>query len=240
MIPPHAPAPGKALVIAAFGARGTGKTVWVRRQIEARNAPRLVVWDFKHDPGLEGIGQPVRDLPTLIRAMQAPRFKLRFLVDHSPGADLQKQFDLVCKAVWLAGNLDFFVDELPEVTTASYAPRAWRRLVNIGRDYKDDQGRRKCLTLIAAGQRPAECDKSFISNADILHVGRLGNLPDAKDMAKRLLCDPGELLNLPDLHWIEKSVERRELARGVLTFGNARQAPKKNISVRRPAKKRSL
>lgn len=216
----------KALAIAAFGARGTGKTAWVKQQIQLQKPKRLLVWDFKHDPPLRDVGTPISSLPDLIRACAAPAFQLRYLVNH--GADIVAQFDLFCLLAWKAGDLTMFVDELPEVTKANRAPPAWRRCVNVGREYSDG-GKVKRLAIIGAGQRPAECDKTFIANCDVIHTGRLGDIGDAKRIAASWGCDAAELANLPDLHWVEKRADTATLSRGVLRFSNAKtpQAIKK-------------
>lgn len=211
---------GKALTWAAFGARGTGKTAWVKQLIAAQKPSRLMVWDFKHDPSLEGMGEPFRSLPDFIRACQGRAFSVRFLPDH--GADIAAQFDLFCKAAWAAGDVLVFVDELPEVTKANRAPPAWRRLVNVGREYQHG-GKVKKVAIIGAGQRPAECDKSFIANADVVHVGRLGNAADAAEMARSWGIAPRDLMDLPDLHWLEKRAHSSEIKRGVLSFGNRKK-----------------
>lgn len=213
--------PSKALTVAVFGARGTGKTAWTLQQIEAAGAPRLMVWDYKHDPGLEKLGRPLRSLPEFIRALNAPTFQLRYLVDH--GRDIHQQFEYFCRAAWEAGCVLMFVDELPEVTKANKAPPAWRKCVNVGRDYRDAKGARKWLSIIGAGQRPAECDKSFIANADVIHTGRLANASDARELAQSLGCDHRELLQLPDLHWVERRAGQVEPTRGVLTFRAAKK-----------------
>ncbi|WP_341904031.1 hypothetical protein [Polaromonas sp. YR568] len=217
-------ASSKALVLAAFGARGTGKTAWVKQQIAAIKPPRLMVWDFKHDPALASVGKPFTDLAAFIRALEKPTFQARYLVDHR--VDFHAQFELFCLAAWEAGRVLMFVDELPEVTKANKAPPAWRRCVNIGRDYrlagsKDPQW----LSIIGAGQRTKECDKSFIGNADVLHTGRLSNVPDAKELAQSLGCDYRDLLTLPDLHWIERRAGQIEPTRGKLTFSAKKTTP---------------
>ncbi|WP_137860562.1 hypothetical protein [Variovorax sp. 3P27G3] len=210
----------KALAQAAFGARGTGKTAWVKRQIAEARPRRLLVWDFKHDPSLrDGMGAPYTSLPELIRAMKAPGFQLRYLVDHS--RDVHAQFELFCQAAYMAGDLLMFVDELPEVTKANKAPPAWRRCVNVGREYSHG-GRIKTLSIMAAGQRPAECDKTFIANCDVIHTGRLGDVADAKRFARSWGVDPAELTNLPDLHWIEKRADTPGIVRGVLSFSGTK------------------
>lgn len=225
---PTPPAPSKALTIAAFGARGTGKTAWIKQQLAKAKPPRLVIWDFKHDPSLDTIGTACADLPTLARAMNRQRFAVRYLVDHRhPVMDIHRQFEHFCLIAWEAGCLVMFVDELPEVTKANKAPAAWRRCVNVGRDYRDSAGNRKWLSIIGAGQRPAECDKSFISNADVIHTGRLSNAADARELAQSLGCDYRDLLKLPDLQFIERSAGQVEPVRGMLKFSNARPGGKK-------------
>lgn len=216
--------PNKALVLAAFGARGTGKTAWVKQQIAAIKPPRLMVWDFKHDPALVSVGKPFTDLSGFIRALNQPAFQLRYLVDHS--RDIHAQFELFCLAAWEAGRVLMFVDELPEVTKANKAPPAWRRCVNIGRDYRL-QGKKEAqwLSIIGAGQRTKECDKSFIGNADVIHTGRLSNPTDAKELAQFLGCDHRVLLALPDLEWIERRVGQIEPTRGKLTFSAKKTTP---------------
>jgi hypothetical protein len=206
----------KALTIAAFGARGTGKTAWVKQTLAKAKPPRLLIWDFKNDPALEGIGKPIASLPDLIRAAKTPTFKLRYLVDHS--RDIHAQFDLFCQAAWLAGDIMLFVDELPEVTKANKAPQAWRRCVNVGRLYRGHDGQERSISIIGAGQRPAECDKSFISNADIIHTGRLSHQGDARDLAQSIGCDFRTLMTLPDLHWVEREAGKIAFSQGILKF----------------------
>lgn len=214
----------KALILAAFGARGTGKTAWVKQQITRLKPARLMVWDFKHDPSLEGVGTAYASLSKFILSTKNKTFASRFLVNHA--GDIHAQFNLFCLAAWEAGCLLMFVDELPEVTKANKAPAAWRRCVNIGRDYRDAKGARKWLSIIGAGQRTAECDKSFIGNADVIHTGRLSNSNDAKELAQSLNCDHRELLAMPDLSWIERQAGAVDPIRGKLTFS-------KNISVKK-------
>lgn len=212
----------KALTIAAFGARGTGKTAWVSQQLAALKPARLIVWDFKHDPAMAKIGRAIDDLPALIRAMKAPAFQLRYRVDHA--GDIAAQFDLFCRAAWAAGCLVMFVDELPEVTKANRAPAAWRQCVNVGRDYTGPDGKRRWLSIIGAGQRPAECDKSFIGNCDVIHSGRLANQGDARDLAQFLGCDFRQLLTLADLEYIERRAGTMAPTVGRLKFSGRKRA----------------
>lgn len=214
----------KALTVLAFGARGTGKTHWCKGYITQQRPARLAVFDFKNDPGLENVGTAYKSLPEFIRSLKATRFQSRYLVNHA--ADVQQQFDLFCRACWASGCLLMYVPELPEVTRAGQAPAAWRRCVNVGREYQDG-GHRKWLAIVADGQRPAEVDKSVITNADIVHSGRLAHLEDAKAMAKALNCSPTELMALPDWHWIERRAGELEPRRGGPTGSKSEPVAKK-------------
>ena len=203
----------KALTIAAFGARGTGKTAWIRQQLMQAAPPRLMVWDFKHDAALRDLGTPYSDWARFVGACGKPAFRARYLPDHA--RDVHQQFEAFCRVAWAAGCLVMFVDELPEVTRANKAPPAWRRCVNVGRDY---EGGTQWLSIIAAGQRPTEVDKSFLSNCDVIHTGRLSYVEDARMFARMWGIDPAEITNLPDLHWLEKQASVAEVQRGVVSF----------------------
>ncbi|AOS79224.1 hypothetical protein Q5W_09735 [Hydrogenophaga sp. PBC] len=205
----------KALMAGVFGARGTGKNAWLKQQLRVR-PPRLVVWDHKHDPTMVDVGQGVTDLGELIRGMKGKRFALRYLPDHS--GDIDAQFDLFCRACFLVGNLCMVVDELPEVTKANRAPAAWRQCVNVGRLYRGADGVERSLVIFGLGQRPSECDKSFMNNLDVLHTGRVAQASDARALADLLNVDYRELMRLEDLHWVERRQGQAEPVRGVLTF----------------------
>lgn len=215
---------GKPLTMAVFGGKGTGKTAFTLQSLKKARPPRLLVWDFKSDPSLDGLGVPMSgalgDAAAYIRAMRAGRFAIRVQPDQD--ADVIAQFDVFCRAAWAAGNLVMVVDELAEVTKANRAPPAWRKCVNVGRDYRGKDGERKGISIIGVSQRAAEVDKSFVSNVDVLHVGRLMFAEDAKAMARALGVRPEEISRMPDLHWIERRAWEIEPARGVLSFGNVR------------------
>lgn len=222
----------KALAYAFFGARGTGKTAAFVQLVDRVKPARLMVWDFKHDPMLKDMGQPHRTMTQFLYSTRARTFTSRYLVDHSK--DIHEQFDVFCRIAWAEGNLWMAVDELPEVTKANKAPPIWRKCVNVGRDYTEG-GMRKSLTIVGLGQRPGECDKSFISNCDVYHVGRLTFKADAVAMADPMGCEFRELMTLPDLHYIEKEARKPEFSRGVLSFGNSparKKPPPKEATLR--------
>lgn len=211
----------KALTVAAFGARGTGKTAWVRQTVGKAKPPRLMVWDYKHDHALEGLGSPFTSWAAFVRECKKPKFSARYLV--SPDHDPHEQFDAFCALAWREGNVLIVVDELAEVTKANKAPGAWRKVVNVGRSY--DNGK-KSIAIIGMSQRPAEVDKSFLGNCDVIHTGRLGDVADARRFAQSWGIDAADLVNLPDLHWVEKRADQAGILRGVLSFTQKGRPPK--------------
>lgn len=219
------PAQTKAKVVGAFGARGTGKTAWLTQQLKAE--PALAIWDYKHDPRMATWGKGFHSLPDFIKSLKSPTFTSRFMPDRSKS--LEEQFAWFCRAAFQRGCMAIFIDELPAVTRANKAPAAWRECVNIGREYRTkDSQQIKWLSIYATAQRPSECDKSFISNLDVVHTGRLSFANDAKVMAQSIGAPATEVMNLPDLHWLEKSADSPNFLRGVLSFSNKKAKAKSN------------
>jgi hypothetical protein len=195
----------KAKVIAVFGARGTGKSAWIKKSREVSAAKRLIVWDYMHE--YQSIASPVSTLGEVLQAMRSKAWRVAYQVDHTKQ---DAAFEFLTSAARTVGNCTFLAEELAFVTKANKAPPAWRQATLLGRH--------SGMTIIGASQRPASVDKDFIACADIIHCGRLANEPDAKAVATFLGCDWRELINLPDLHYIELDVTKRETTRGVLKF----------------------
>lgn len=193
----------KPCVVAALGARGTGKSAWVKQHL-ARTAPkRVAVWDFMREyPG-------PTDLASAIRAMRAPAFTSVFQPSHDAKL-CERQFELWCTAVYMAGNITAIVEELGYVTKPTSAPPGWRKLTLLGRHQR--------VSIIGTSQRPASIDKDFLANCDLVHCGRLAYKPDADKAAMVLGVDADELLRLPDLAWVERKAGACDASRGTLTF----------------------
>lgn len=156
-------------------------------------------------------GQGTADLSTAILAMKTPAFAVRFI----PAGDDDKraaQFDLWCRAVMAAGRCTALVEELAFVTRPSLAPPGWRSMCLLGRH---DRHR---VTIVATSQRPAQVDKDFLGNCDTIHAGRLASEPDARRVAQFLGVGHLELMQLPDLDWIERRAGDLAAKRGRLNF----------------------
>lgn len=208
--------PSKPLIIAALGARGTGKSAWACRLPEYAKASRLAVWDFMQEPAHAHL-QGTDKLGDFVRAMKARTFRLAFY----PSRDDElraRQFDAWCAAMLAAGRVTAHVEELAFVTKALKAPPQWREMCLVGRH---DRHR---ITIIGTSQRPAQVDKEFLGNADVIHCGRLVAKGDAQAAAEVLGVHRTEIMQLPDLHWIERRQGDTEPRRGVLSF--ATKAPR--------------
>ena len=204
----------KPLVIAALGARGSGKSAWVKQHPAFRQARRLVVWDLMREYG--DYGQATQSLSAAFKAMAAPAWRITY--QPNP-ANKEAEFDLLCKAVKAAKKCTLVAEELAFVTQPNKAPPAWRELCLLGRHATHAEA-----TIFGISQRPASIDKDFLACADVIHCGRMAYDADAKAVAPYLAIDWRELTQLPDLHFVEKSAGQALPVRGVLSFGNTKPA----------------
>jgi len=93
-------------------------------------------------------------------------------------ASLEEQFAVVCSLAMQAGNLVFVAEELSDVTKASWAPPAWKKVLV--------QGRHVGLRVFPVCQRPALMDKTAFGMATYIRCFMLGNEADRKVMALEL------------------------------------------------------
>jgi hypothetical protein len=168
-------ASNKPRIRAYVGATGSGKGVSVSEYLAETKPERLIVWDPQAEWG--HLGRTYTDLATAIKAMAAPSFRIVFY----PGPDARAfadRFSLWCRAVYAAGNCTALVEELADVTTASHAPPAWRRL--------NTSGRHRGLEVIGCTQRPAFVDKAFLGGCTYIRCFTLRHDADKKCMASAL------------------------------------------------------
>lgn len=201
------PGKGKPLILAALGARGTGKSAWVKQTLEVIHPTRLAVWDLMQ----EHEGAATDKLGDAIRAMRSSSFRVAFHPSRDDD-ERARQFELWCTALLAAGRATCLVEELAFVTKPSWAPRAWREMILLGRHPKHQ------LSIIGTSQRPAQVDKDFLGNCDLVHSGRLAARNDARVVAEVLGVDFRELLQLPDLAYIERAAGASSASRGALIF----------------------
>lgn len=110
-------------------------------------------------------------------------------------AEGEKHFALWCKCVFAWANCVAVAEEIADVTSPAKAPPAWGRLIRRGRKYG--------IEIWAVTQRPAEADKTILSNAAVLRTGALGRMADRKAIAAEMDIPVGEIGALVPLDFIE-------------------------------------
>ena len=158
---------------AYIGTTGSGKGVSIRAHLKAEKPARLLVWDPLCEYA-EFVTTTVTKLADVARLAQGKAFR----VAYYPGADptqFKEKFEMFCRIVFAAGNCTVLVEELSDVTKASYAPLMWRRCTK--------QGRHRGLRIIAASQRPADVDKNFFGGCTYIRCFTLRYDDDEKAMA---------------------------------------------------------
>lgn len=167
----------KPAIEAYIGASGSGKGVSIGQRLKELQPARLVIWDPRNEYARHA--RPVSTLAGLVGDLGKSgtgAIRVRFV----PGSAVKiaDAFDLVCKAVFACGNMVFVAEELSDVTTASHAPAAWRRITT--------QGRHQGLHILGAAQRPTLIDKTFLANCTRVRCFQLGYDADIEAMAKEI------------------------------------------------------
>ena len=214
------------------GSSRSGKTAWVRQQIESEN--RVCVWDpesqyaYAHNDKLRQHPLPgwvvVTSRRDLLKALEyAKRKPLK--ISYVVSSNLKEEFDFWGRAcfAWAKALPSLktvtVAEELSDVTSPAKAPDGWGLVVRRSLKYWND--------IYAVTQRPAESDKSALGNATIIHCGRLNRDKDRKYMADEMALSPDEVPTAP-LDWVEVD-ELRHKTSGTLKFSdsNYKEPPKK-------------
>lgn len=169
----------RADIRAYVGATGSGKGVGINAHLDAIKSRRFVAVDPLREYG--GRGLVVTSAAQVIAALKKPTFSVIWQppddADYA-GAEFKADFERVCKAVFLVGNLDFLVEELELFTRPTWAPVAWKNCTKRGRHQR--------LRIIAATQRPADADKAFWSSCTYIRCHALRETEDGQRMARVL------------------------------------------------------
>lgn len=208
----------RAEIVAVMGMTGTGKTQWLMQRVARPKRRRLMVWSPKEAIDQYGAhfgGRVVTSASEALAYVKAAKSGPLCLIFKPPGARKPdtKLFGIFCDMARASRNLTLIVEELHTVTQPSAAPDGWSKLCLMGRGYG--------IEIYALSQRPASCDKDFFGNCTLYHTGRLGYEEDAKVMGKLLNMAPTEIMNLPDLHYLER--EPRDIGpatRGIVKIKN--------------------
>lgn len=204
------------------GATGSGKGVGIRQHLAAAKPARLVIFDPLHEYG--DIATPVQTAGEAIRAMQRARFAVAWQpkdgTDYE-GATFKRQFELLCRAAFTAGDMWLLVEELELVTRPSWGPPQWRNCTK--------RGRHQGLHILAASQRPADCDKAFLASCTYIRCHSLREHEDRQRMA-RAMDVPIEEVN--SLKTIIKSAKSTEITFYEVDYNEATRG-KKTVTMTR-------
>lgn len=195
----------QANIVAVMGGSGSGKSTYIKREIERLKPKRLIIFDVMHEYG--EYGQRVKFCREMTELTKAKTFKLDFCPNSN---SINEQFNFVCKLAFALGDCLLVVEELNRVTQANRAPPAWQDCTS--------RGRHKGLMIYGASQRPASVDKDFFSNATKIRSGRLNFAADIKTLANVLKVSTGDIDCLKPLEYIEREMQTGKISRGVIKF----------------------
>lgn len=176
----------RADVRAFIGATGSGKGIGIRQHIARDKPARLMIFDPMHEYG--DLAKPVQTVGQVIAAMRGKSWRVAWQpadgTDYE-GKAFKAQFEIFCKAAFALGDCWLLVEELELVTRPTWAPPAWRNCTK--------RGRHQGLTVIGASQRPADCDKAFLSSCTYIRCHGLREYGDRQRMAQALDVDIGQI-----------------------------------------------
>jgi ABC-type cobalamin/Fe3+-siderophores transport system ATPase subunit len=201
-----------AKVTAIMGATGCGKTTTLRALLAKPKRKRTIVWSPKEPidnyAALYAGSVVVNSASEVLRLVKEAgkgEFHIVFRPRLNREVD-QAQFGAVCKIAMAARNVTMVVDELHTVTRPSWAPDGWSELIMMGRGYGCE--------VFGLSQRPASVDKDFLSNASMVHTGRLAFNEDAKAVGKSLTVPWQDVMNLSGYQWIRRDILTGKVTRG--------------------------
>lgn len=198
----------KAHIEAVLGSSGSGKSHYVKGQIERQKPSRLIVFDPDDEWGDFGTrtGRVQDVLGGFEAAGQTGPCRTVFVPSPDPVTAV-KQFDFICRVAFFAERCTFVVDELKSVTTPSRSPVGWGQLTG--------RGRKRGIIIYGLSQRPASIDKDFLGNCNFVRSGRLNYRKDALNVADYVGTTPAELQKMPDYAWIMRNASTGAISRGM-------------------------
>jgi hypothetical protein len=170
----------------------SGKTVAASQLAAARS--RVVVWDLQQD-WLKYDFAKAESIAQLCAALAAATTSTARVTCKAPRA----AFDRFCRAAFAWGKLEpctIVVEELAWVTHPGKAPEAWHELVTGGLKFGVD--------LVSITQRPAESDKTALSQATVVRCFQQERFEDARYMARELRVEQARVDALERLEYIER------------------------------------
>ena len=169
----------RADIRAFIGATGSGKGIGIREHLKRDKPDRLMIFDPMHE--YADLATPVKTVGQVIAAMKGKKWLIAW--QPADGTDYESKafkaaFEIFCRAAFTVGDCWILVEELELVTRPTWAPAAWRNCTK--------RGRHQGLTVIGASQRPADCDKAFLSSCTYVRCHALREHGDRLRMAQAM------------------------------------------------------
>lgn len=180
--------------IVLIGASGSGKSTFLRKNPDIKNAKRILAWDPDTDHRLIH----ARNITAFRSACAKAGFgQIRLGLTVRPTVEAFGQFAGVAFAM-CHGKAPLFVivEELADVTTPAKAAPEWGELCRRGRKYG--------AIIAATSQRPQEIDKTVLGQADTIWCGRLKTERDARYMSGIIGVSVDEIKSLKPLEYYVK------------------------------------
>lgn len=213
---------GRNVLVAGF--TGSGKSAWVMQQ--CHKVSRLLVWDSDQEWSKRGLVEPVYTMEDLknrvvdnmkrkgsMRLGYAGPIKLVMRKKNGTTLDIPL-FPIFCRLAWCwiraRPGQTVVVEELADVTSSGKAPTDWGEIVR--------KGRKHGAFVYALTQRPAESDKTIVSNAAAIHSGFMAYPDDRVYIAKCLGVSVAEVERLKPLDYLHRDLRTQQLSRGRLSF----------------------
>lgn len=187
------------------GSSGSGKTHQIKNSLRGAGRNRSVlIWDAEDEYDGPDVVK-CESLSEFAGVVFAARANGDRVVVAYAGGNGKAQFEAFCAICWSVRGTEWpmavVVEELASVTTVSKAPGDWLNILNRGRKYD--------VWVRAGAQRPAEVDKTVLSQKNLLYVGYLESPADHHYIAAKVALSREQLEKLrPNPyfdHWIIES-----------------------------------
>ncbi|NKF52786.1 ATP-binding protein [Shewanella sp. WXL01] len=205
----------KADVRAVYGATGSAKSSYVKKELKRLKCSRVIIWDPVDEYGeLPNIIKVTRatELVDLLRRYPKGALKVRFVTSDF------SLFELWARCAFSWCNAAVVAEEIADVTTPSKAPPWWGQVIRKGRA-------RGLAPIFGLSQRPAEADKTLLGNATLVRCGRLTRAKDRKMMADEMDIDPKQISKLVPLEYVQKDMNTNVVIKGAIDKRKTEQIP---------------
>ncbi|MBS7252234.1 MAG: DUF87 domain-containing protein [Candidatus Freyarchaeota archaeon] len=185
-----------------LGKTGSGKTYFCREFLARLNVPRIIVYDIEWEYDCLQPCFVENELYRIKNYLYQPRFRLIF----QPQTDSIEVFEEVCGLIYSNYDILFVAEEIDtwEKSKGNLTPQ-FANLIK--------RGRKRGISVISISQRPAECHKTVIANAEHWFLFKLTYKGDLdwleENRIPKEICD--KLPFLPPYYFIHFDGERAEL-----------------------------